>query len=161
MSDRIFYKLDPAGPTLACIKSVVNQRAECALAWEAFAVEHGAEEWLCNDWLLGVKLDDPDVDVWHNTQKLPGGVYKPRRVKGSMLLKEFNALPRKAGCSDIARRLGIDTPCDGRAMFYPSWEYIGGEVYLTLHEDVKHVPADATALKMSEWYALKEAEAQT
>jgi len=136
-------------------------------SWCDYATKYGSEELFAGRTLEGLRFESDKVPLGWNSTKLPGGVYKPARIKASMeAYKELNALESRPGMFDLANALKVGTVAGGGlrgggfSLSGPSYETVGDLLILDLPEG-SDIPEGATKMKTSAYWMLVEDAANT
>lgn len=162
--DRIYYRVN-GGEALAIIETFCADQQAVADSWRAFAAKHGAKLYRHDLSLRGLIFDGDPPEGWFPAVVFPSNVCVPnRRTKlGREIAENLSSLPRKLSGRDLAARLGGGEALLRAAgkLMWPGFEKIGNAYVLSMpiDEDGSHCapPPDCTQLKMSEYWALKEA----
>jgi len=156
--DRIYYRIFEGGATDTAIKEFSNQWQDARKSWSDFAEKYGAESLYAGDTLQGLMFEPgKEPDGWVSLKKMPKNCFKPKRKKGCPIYKEFASLKATPTGMKLADMLGISPVFEAMAMYMPTFEVIDDLdiTVLSLHKD-SEIPDGVEALKMSEYWALKE-----
>ena len=158
--ERTYYKMTPGGAAEKAFNEWCSQLEEAKNSWFAFAQEFGVEQVFADNRLRGLMFDSGDApEGWASTAKLPTGAYKPQRRKVCMEAYDaFKALPSKPSNIVFAKLLKVDAVFKSSCMHLPGIVAVGDEYLLSLHVE-SEVPEGVEPLKMSEFWAMKEATA--
>ena len=157
-TDRNYYKFVAGGFAAEQFEKHRESHRAAMDEWEKFIEKYGADQWFSNTQLLGLVFEDSQAPKgWRTSKKYPSTVYYPARKKECMeAYIEHKALPLLPDTSGFTKLLGIDCVLTENRMHFAGFEQIGEEILINLHVD-SEVPDGLEKLKMSEYFAMKEA----
>lgn len=162
--ERVHYRVD-GGEALKIIEAFVADQDVVLKSWHEFATQHGSGLFYHDVRLFGLVFDaPPDGWMWAGIHGWPEDACVPNRqtrTGRSAAAAMDRLLPKLTGL-DLARRLGCNGAIQehGKAL-WPAFAGIGDAWVLSMpiSIDGEHhqPPGDCTRLRMSEYWAMKEA----
>ncbi len=155
-----------AGDSLAQVNSIIAQRKLCNVHRDEFCKKIGATNLITldrNNAIIGAVFSTPPGPAWRNYGKsgrftAPDDWYRPRKntKAGKAMAKEMQSLAWYQ--DDLVARSFIDNR--SATMYYGNIQRVGDQYIISQHENLSP-PDGAIPLKLSEYYALKEAQEST
>lgn len=156
---RAYYKIEPGSTSAQAVSDFTSEYNAVRSEWEDFAKSYKVTRLFANSSLLGLMFEEEDVkppEGWLSTKGMPASAFKPARKKVCMeAYKVFSKLKSEPSGHRLANLLSVKVVFAENAMHYPTFEYVGEDLILSLHEDCE-APEGVVALKASEYYQLKE-----
>jgi hypothetical protein len=159
--ERTYYRLVKGGFAETVIIKFQADGQLCAEKWLAFAKKYKAARLFGGDSVTGLELKKEDVpEGWKSTKDLSRNSYRPLKRKVCLsAYNEFSSLGSKPNAFRLCKDLKIDLTMSGMMLAYPHYQQINFEFILSLPK-FSNIPEGVIfpALKMSEYWALKESE---
>jgi len=155
-AERSYYMMEKGGFADTQCEEYLRINAATIQTWLDFSNKHGGEEMYGGNDLNGLQFARPNVPLGWNNVKLPGGVYKPARIKVCMeAYLEFKALGSVISGMKLSTMLKVGLVCTGMSIAMPAFETVGEHRVLSLAKG-SDVPDGATLMKNSAYWALVE-----
>lgn len=170
LENRLLFIATPGGKSHQAIDAF---HANADAAYEAqrnYANSLGAKAWYGRGGIAALLFENEPTelpvgfrrDPKHDMQRMFALVPDKKAKAGKVRAAELKALPRSPDLMDFSKTIGFGFIIRGMAMMMASFETVGDSRILTIPkpEDPgkQFIPPDCTPLKLSEYYAMKEAE---
>ena len=158
--DRVYYLVADSCPLMPKIRAAVDQELAYREAASAFARSFGTERWMKNGGqLLGLIFDGPAPAGWRQSRDY--WVPDQRTKEGRSIKRQIDKLPHGFDAWTFSADLGEDFLIyDGNSIHFSGIGKFGEQIILTVPVKPgtsRATPEGCTELKMSEYWALREA----